>query len=102
MEQTRETISQSLAECLCWQAAHRDGSRVARRLSGWTKGPCWITSSTSCTNPRWSTCWVMSRAPGTRGPICPDALADNIVKLNVRDLTALSGPWPMPGCWPRR
>jgi hypothetical protein len=28
------------------------------------------------------------RRPCTRGPICPDALADNIVKLNVRDLEA--------------
>jgi Transposase DDE domain len=27
--------------------------------------------------------------PRTRGPICPDALADNIVKLNLRDLESL-------------
>jgi Transposase DDE domain len=27
--------------------------------------------------------------PRTRGPICPDALADNIVKLNIRDLETL-------------
>jgi hypothetical protein len=27
--------------------------------------------------------------PRTRGPICPEALADNIVKLNLRDLEAL-------------
>lgn len=32
MRQTRETIEQTLAERLCWQAAHRDDSRVARRL----------------------------------------------------------------------
>jgi Transposase DDE domain len=29
------------------------------------------------------------QGPRTRGPICPDALADNMVKLNVRDLEAL-------------
>src|SRR5262249_19757304 len=29
------------------------------------------------------------QGPRTTGPICPDALADNIVKLNVRDLAAL-------------
>lgn len=32
MEQTREEIDQNLAERLCWQAARRDDSRVARRL----------------------------------------------------------------------
>lgn len=32
MRQTRETIEQNLAERLCWQAARRDDSRVARRL----------------------------------------------------------------------
>jgi hypothetical protein len=32
MEQTREAITQNLAERLCWQAARRDDSRVARRL----------------------------------------------------------------------
>jgi hypothetical protein len=32
MDQTREAIAQNLAERLCWQAAHRDDSRVARRL----------------------------------------------------------------------
>ena len=32
MEQTREAIEQNLAERLCWQAAHRDDARVARRL----------------------------------------------------------------------
>ena len=29
------------------------------------------------------------QGPRTTGPICPDALADNIVKLNMRDLEAL-------------
>jgi hypothetical protein len=33
MRQTREAIEQNLAERLCWQAARRDDSRVARRLS---------------------------------------------------------------------
>ena len=32
MEQTREAMAQNLAECLCWQVARRDDSRVARRL----------------------------------------------------------------------
>lgn len=32
MEQTREAITTNLAERLCWQVAHRDDSRVARRL----------------------------------------------------------------------
>jgi hypothetical protein len=33
MEQTREAMAQNLAERLWWQAARRDDSRVARRLS---------------------------------------------------------------------
>jgi hypothetical protein len=32
MAQTRDEIDQNLAERLCWQAARRDDSRVARRL----------------------------------------------------------------------
>jgi len=32
MRQQGEEITQSLAERLCWQAARRDDSRVARRL----------------------------------------------------------------------
>jgi putative transposase len=32
MGQTREAVTQNLAERLCWQAAQRDDSRVARRL----------------------------------------------------------------------
>ena len=32
MVQTRGAIDQHLAELLCWQAARRDDSRVARRL----------------------------------------------------------------------
>jgi hypothetical protein len=32
MGQSRATITQNLAERLCWQAAHRDDARVARRL----------------------------------------------------------------------
>jgi hypothetical protein len=32
MQQTREAITTNLAERLCWQVAHRDDSRVARRL----------------------------------------------------------------------
>ncbi len=33
MGQSREAITQNLAERWCWQAAHRDDARVARRLS---------------------------------------------------------------------
>jgi hypothetical protein len=32
MEQTREAMTQNLAERLCWQVARRDDARVARRL----------------------------------------------------------------------
>ncbi len=32
MKQTRDDVAQHLAERLCWQAARRDDSRVARRL----------------------------------------------------------------------
>ena len=32
MRQTPEAVQQHLAERLCWQAAYRDDSRVARRL----------------------------------------------------------------------
>ncbi len=32
MEHTRAAITQNLAERLCWHAARRDDSRVARRL----------------------------------------------------------------------
>ena len=34
MKQTREDVAQNLAERLCWQAARREDSRVARRLYG--------------------------------------------------------------------
>src|SRR5918992_5045507 len=32
MKQTREAMTQNLAERLCWQVARRDDARVARRL----------------------------------------------------------------------
>jgi hypothetical protein len=32
MGQSREAMTQNLAERLCWQAAYRDDARVARRL----------------------------------------------------------------------
>jgi hypothetical protein len=32
MAQTREAITQNLAERLCWQAARRDDARIVRRL----------------------------------------------------------------------
>ena len=32
MGQTRAEIPQNVAECLCWQVARHDDSRVARRL----------------------------------------------------------------------
>src|SRR5262245_14863973 len=58
MEQTREAIAENLAECLCWQAAHRDDSRVAQRLyrkqvvdgvlSSAIISSSFVTRSTSC------------------------------------------------------
>jgi hypothetical protein len=32
MEYPRETMTQHLAERLCWEVARRDDSRIARRL----------------------------------------------------------------------
>ena len=32
MQQTKEEITPNLAERLCWEVAHRDDARVARRL----------------------------------------------------------------------
>jgi hypothetical protein len=43
MAQTREEIDQTLAERLCWQAARRDDSRVARLSAVWTGGLGWVT-----------------------------------------------------------
>jgi hypothetical protein len=34
MAQTREAMSQNLAERWCWQVARRDDNRIARRLYG--------------------------------------------------------------------
>ena len=57
MEQTRAAITQNLAERLCWHAARRDDARVACTANSsstgstdWTKGRCWMVSSTSCTS----------------------------------------------------
>jgi hypothetical protein len=33
MRQTQDEITQHVAERLCWEVAHRDDARVARRLS---------------------------------------------------------------------
>src|SRR5262245_1284381 len=33
MTQTRDEITQNLAERMCWEAARRDDTRIARRLS---------------------------------------------------------------------
>ena len=164
MEQTREAIEQNLAERLCWQAAHRDDARVARRLyrkqvvdgvyqldagallddffyflqelgvDDWlseVRGtavqremvpfvqyvllyslktlfgiesmhalPALLFSDEALMRlvgfnahqVRHGVCQrgaVHRQGPRTTGPICPEALADNIVKLNLRDLEAL-------------
>ncbi len=164
MEQPRETITQNLAERLCWQAARRDDSRVARRLYrqqvvdgvyrldegallndffdflhelgvvdllGHVQGtaiqremvpvvqyillyslktlfgiesmnalPTLLFSDEALMRlvgfntqqVRRRVCQrgaAQRQGPRTRGPICPDALADHLVKLNVRDLEAL-------------
>ena len=163
MKQTREAIAQNLAARLCWQAARRDDSRIARRLyrkpvvdgvyrldagavlddccyflhelgvvdwRGEVQGtavqremvPCvqyrllyslktlfgiesmQVLPALLCSdealmrlvgfNAQQVRHGVCSRGaaqwqgPRTRGPMCPEALADNIVKLNVRDLEA--------------
>jgi hypothetical protein len=164
MEQTREAIAENLAERLCWQAARRDDSRVARRLYrkqvvdgvyrldegallddffhflqqlgvldglGDVHGtavrremvpfvqylllyslktlfgiesmhalPALLFSDEALMRlvgfnahqVRHGVCQrgaAQRRGPRTRGPICPDTLADNMVKLNLRDLEAL-------------
>jgi DDE family transposase len=164
MEQTREEIDQNLAERLCWQAARRDDSRVARRLyrkqvvdgvyqldagallddffyflqelgvGDWLgevqgtavqremvpfvqyvllyslKTLCGIESRHALPALLFSDEALMRlvgfnahqvqhgvcqrgaahrQGPRTTGPIGPEALADNIVKLNLRDLEAL-------------
>jgi len=163
MKQTREAIAQNLAERLCWQAARRDDSRVARRLYrkqvvdgvyqldegallddvfsflhelgvvdglGEIQGtavqremvPCvqylllyslktlfgiesrharpalWLSDEAlmrlvgfNAPQVRHGVCQrgaAQRQGPRPRGPICPDALADNIVKLHRRDLEA--------------
>jgi hypothetical protein len=163
MGQTQEEVAQNLAERLCWQAARRDDSRVARRLYrqqvidgvyrldegallndffdclqqlgvvdwlGDVQGPAvqremvpfvpyrllyslntlfGIESRPALPALRCSDEALMRlvgfnaqqvrqgvcqrgaakrQGPRTRGPICPDALADNLVQLNVRDLEA--------------
>jgi hypothetical protein len=62
--------------------------------------PCWLFSNEALTrlvgcNAQQVPHGVCQRGaahrqgPRTKGAICPDALADHIVKLNVRDLQAL-------------
>jgi hypothetical protein len=164
MGQTREAMAQNLAERLCWQAALRDDSRVARRLyrkqvvdgvyrldegallddffyflhelgvvdlldsvqgTAVQRGmvpvvqyvllyslktllgiesmnalPALLFSDEAlmrlvgfnAQQVRQGVCQrgaAQRQGPRTTGPICPDALADNIVKLNVHDLEAL-------------
>ena len=164
MGQTREALTQNLAERLCWQAARRDDARVARRLYrkqvvdgvyqldegallddffyflqelgvvdwlGDVQGtavqremvpfvqyvllyslktlfgiesmhalPALLFSDEALMRlvgfnahqVRHGVCQrgaAQRQGPRTTGPICPDALADNIVKLNLRDLEAL-------------
>jgi hypothetical protein len=164
MRQTPEAVQQNLAERLCWQAAYRDDSRVARRLYhkqvvdgvyqldegallddffyflqelgvgdwlGDIQGtaiqremvpivqyvllyglktllgiesmhalPALLFSDEAlmrlvgfnAQQVRHGVCQrgaAKRPGPRTTGPICPDALADNIVKLNMRDLEAM-------------
>jgi Transposase DDE domain len=164
MHQTREGIAHNLAERLCWQAARRDDSRVARRLYrkqvvdgvdqldegallddfiyflhelgvvdwlGEVQGTTVQREMVPCVQylllyslktlfgiesmnalpvllfsdealmrlvgfnayqVRHGVCQrgaAQRQGPRTRGPICPDALADNIVQLNICDLEAL-------------
>jgi hypothetical protein len=164
MEQTREAITQNLAERLCWQAARRDDSRVARRLyrkqvvdgvyrldegallddffhfldelgvvdrlndvqgtavqrvmvpcvqyvllyglktlygvESMNALPALLFSDEALMRlvgfnahqVRQGVCQrgaAKRQGPRTEGPICPDALAANIVKLHLRDLEAL-------------
>jgi hypothetical protein len=164
MGQTREAMTQNLAERLCWQVAHRDDARVARRLyhkqvvdgvyqldegallddffyflhelgvvdllsdvqgtavqremvpfvqyvllyslktlfgiESMHALPALLFSDEAlmrlvgfnAQQVRHGMCQrgaAQRQGPRTRGPICPDALADNIVKLNIRDLEVL-------------
>jgi hypothetical protein len=164
MKQTREAMTQHLAERLCWQVARRDDVRVARRLyrkqvidgvyqldegallddfcyflqelgvDDWLsdvqgtgiqremvpvvqyllryslKTLCGIESMNALPALLFSDEALMRlvgfnaqqvrqgvcqrgaahrQGPRTTGPICPDALADNVVKLNLRDLETL-------------
>src|SRR5512132_833034 len=164
MNQTREGVAQNLAERLCWQAARRDDSRVARRLyrkqvvdgvyrldegallddffyflhqlgvvellddvqgtavqremvpgvqyvllyslktlfgiESMQALPALLFSDEALMRlvgfnahqVRHGVCQrgaAARQGPRTTGPICPDALADNMVKLNLRDLEAL-------------
>src|SRR5919109_2312575 len=164
MGQTREAITQNLAERLCWQAARHHDSRVARRLyrkqvvdgvyrldegallddffhllqvlgvvdlmervqgtaiqremvpavqylllyglktllgiESMNALPALLFSDEALMRlvgfnahqVRQGVCQrgaAPRQGPRTTGPICPDALADNVVKLNLRDLEAL-------------
>jgi hypothetical protein len=164
VEQTRDELTQNLAERLCWQVARRDDSRVARRLyrkqevdgvyqldegallddffaflqqlgvvdllgdvqgtavqrkmvpfvqyillyglktllgiEGMHALPALLFSDEALMRlvgfnahqVRHGVCQrgaAHRQGPRTTGPICPDALADNIVKLNLRELEAL-------------
>jgi hypothetical protein len=163
MRQTREAITQNLAEHLCWQAARRDDSRVARRLyrkqevdgvyrldegallddffhflrelgvldlmqgvqgkalqremvpvvqylllyglktlfgvERMNALPALLFSDEAlmqlvgfnAQQVRHGVCQrgaAKRQGPRTEGPICPDTLANNLVKLNLRDLAA--------------
>jgi hypothetical protein len=164
MEQSREELTQNLAERLCWQAARRDDVRVARRLyrkqvidgvyrldegallddffhflhelgvADWLTDvqgtaiqrvmvpfvqyillyslktlfgiesmnalPALLFSDEAlmrlvgfnAQQVRQGVCQrgaATRQGPRTTGPICPDALAENIVKLSLRDLAAM-------------
>jgi hypothetical protein len=164
MRQTREAMTQNLAERLCWQVARRDDARVARRLyrkqvvdgvyqldegallddffyflqelgvGDWLSDvpgtgiqremvpvvqylllyslktwfgiermnalPALLLSDEAlmrlvgfnAQQVRQGVCQrgaARRQGPRTTGPICPEALADNVVKLTLRDLETL-------------
>jgi hypothetical protein len=71
MGQTREAVTQNLAERLCWQAARRDDARVARCLYRkevidgvyrLDEGALLMTSSSACGSWGSSSEWKASRA----------------------------------------
>jgi Transposase DDE domain len=92
MPQTREEISSNLGERLCWQVARRDDTRVARRLYRKELVDGVYPLDTGAVQVRHGVCQrgaAKRRGPRTTGPVCPEALANNLVKLDLRALERL-------------